>query len=221
MKRVFLVSLFLTGIFFNAFSQKDTTDKQKMTIAPTIYYVSTQYVDGDVRNVSYEQLNSNSTLEMVLGMNIPLNEKMEIKTGVGLNYKYGNAYLKNIEDVRIKETFARIPLTFNYNMQLNKKKNISYYLGLGSYLDVLTSQQFYFKDESTKPNEFKDSYSFGSYLKSGITMHFGFKFPINKKIFIDFGFKLDGDYKSLFINPNDNPEFDYSTFGIYLSMGSY
>ena len=184
MKRIILVSVFIASIFFNAYSQKDTTDKQKIVTAPTIYYVSTKYLDGNARNVSYKQLNSNSTLEMIVGMNIPLNDKMELRTGAGLNYKYGNAYLKNIEDVRVRETFARIPLTFNYNMQLNKKKNISYYLGLGSYLDVLTSQQFYFKDESTKPNEFKDSYSFGSYLKSGITMHFGFKFPINKKLFI-------------------------------------
>jgi hypothetical protein len=216
--RITLLSLLFLGLFYTGFSQ-DTIEKRKISTGWSAEIMSCQYTNG--RNkVSYENLNSNTAGGCTFDINFPFKKKLEIKTGVGYNYKYGDANITGLNDVRVYEQFARIPLILNIlSSNSNEKSDIRFYSGIGPYIDILASQKFYFKDPTTIPTNFKESCGFGSYLKSGITMNFGLRFNINKmKGFIDFGIKGDFDYDKLFINPKDNPIYVYSSLGICFSL---
>jgi hypothetical protein len=215
--RITLFSLLFLGMFYAGFSQ-DTIEKRKISAGCSYEIMSNQYFNG--RKVSYENLNSNTTSGYTFEINFPFKKRLEIKTGIGYNYKYGDANITGLNDVRVYEQFARIPLILNIlSSNFNKKSDIQFYLGMGAYIDILASQKFYFKDPTTIPTNFKESYGFGSYLKSGITVNFGLRFNINKmKGFIDFGIKGDFDHEKLFINPRDNPIYGYSSLGICFSL---
>ena len=219
--RITLLSLLFLGMVLTGLSQ-DTTEKRKISAGCSIDIMSSQYSNGSNKD-SYEKLNSNTAGGFTFEINLPLKQRLEIKTGIGYNYKYGDAYITNLNDVRVNEIFARIPLILNIlSSNSNEKGDIRFYSGIGSYIDILASQKFYFKDPTTIPTNFKESYGFGSYLKSGITMNIGLRFNINTiNGFIDFGIKGDFDFDELFINLNDNPVYDYSAFGIYLLMGMF
>ena len=205
-------------MFYSGFSQ-DTIEKRKISAGFSYEFMSSQYSMG--RNkVSYENLNSNTASGYTYEINFPLKKKLGIKTGIGYNYKYGDANVTGLYDVRVNEQFAHIPLILNFLISnSNEKSDIQIYSGIGTYIDILASQKFYFKDPTTIPINFKESYGFGSYLKSGITVNFGLRFNINKmKDFIDFGIKGDFDNDKLFINPKNNPIYGYSSLGICFSL---
>jgi len=218
MMRITLLSLWFFGMFYSGFSQ-DTIEKRKISAGFSYEFMSSQYSMG--RNkVSYENLNSNTASGYTYEINFPFKKKLEIKTGIGYNYKFGDANITGLNDVRVNEQFARIPLILNILISnSNEKSDIQIYSGFGAYIDILASQKFYFKDPTTIPINFKESYGFGSYLKSGITVNFGLRFNINKmKDFIDFGIKGDFDNDKLFINPKDNPIYGYSSLGICFAL---
>ena len=217
MIRITLFSLLFLGMFYTGFSQ-DTIEKRKISAGFSYEIMSCQYFNG--RKVSYENLNSNTASGYTYEINFPFKKKLEIKTGIGYNYKFGDANITGLNDVRVNEQFARIPLILNILISnSNEKSDIQIYSGFGAYIDILASQKFYFKDPTTIPINFKESYGFGSYLKSGITVNFGLRFNINKmKDFIDFGIKGDFDNDKLFINPKDNPIYGYSSIGICFSL---
>jgi hypothetical protein len=207
----------LTTLSYSLFSQ-ETEKPRKISISPTAYYVSTTFLNGDYNGTSYESLSSNSTGEYTFDINIPIAKKLEIKTGLGFNQRFGEAYISNIENVRVNESFVRIPLLLTYILPINNSK---VYLSLGPNADILASQKFYFKDNSLKPNDFDDSYGFGSYIKIGLIIRTGFRFTICDKLYFDCGLIANTDYKSLFINPNNNPSYDYGAYGLYISLGMY
>ena len=216
MRIAFLSFLFL-GMYYLGFSQE--IEHRKISAGFSYEIMSCQNING--RNkVSYENLHSNTASGYTFEIKFPFKEKLEIKTGIGYNYKYGDANISGLNDVRVYEQFAHIPLLLNILISnSNEKKDIQFYSGFGTYIDILGSQKFYFKDPTTIPTNFKESYRFGSYLKSGITVNFGLRFNINKmKDFIDFGIKGDFDNDKLFINPKDNPIYGYSSIGIYFSL---
>ncbi len=215
MKKIILL-LFLTLMFNSVFSQEE--EKQRVSISPTAYYVSTIYINGDYDGNSYESLHSNSTVEFTFDYNIAIKQKLEIKTGLGFNSRYGEAYITNFDNVRVNEYFVRIPLLLTYILPV---KDTRVYMSVGPYADILASQKFYFQDNTLKPNGFEDSYGFGSYTKVGLIIRTGFRFLINENLFFDWGLIANTDYKGLFINPNDNPNYDYSAYGVYISLGMF
>jgi len=216
MKKNQLLIIFSLLIQF-CFSQ-ESDNYRKASISPTAYYVSTIFLNGDYNKTSYESLSSNSTGEFSIDFNIPIKQKLEIKTGIGYNQRYGNAFILNIEDVRVNEYFIRFPLLLTYISPVNKT---GIYVSIGPYADLLVSQKFYFKDNSTKPTNFNDKKGFGSYYKIGMIIRTGFRFSINEKSFIDCGLLTSTDYKGLFINSNDNPSYDYTAYGVYISLGIF
>ena len=215
MKKILFLSL-CTVMFFSALSQ-EKTEKRKITNGVSGDYMSFQLMNSSNKLDSYEALNTNSTFDCIIDINFPIMKQSEISTGIGLIYRFGDVYLENIEDVRVNEYFIRIPV--NYKFFLDKEiKNLMPFFGIGAYLDVLGSQKYYFKDQTTIPNNFEDSYGFGSYLKPGITMNIGFRFYLQDQMSLDFGMKGSGDISKLFINPDDINTYDYSAFGLYFSF---
>jgi hypothetical protein len=182
---------------------------------------STLYLSTISKGNLYESLESNSTGAFTFDINIPIKQKLELKTGLGYNYKFGDAYLANVNNVRVSEDFLRIPLNLNYFFPATTNGSPQFYTGLGAYLDILVSMKYQFKDERTMPINFTDSYGFGSYYKLGVMYKFGFKFSLTEKLFLDFGFDVGYDIKDLFINPDDNPSYYYTSYGFYFSLGMY
>ncbi|MDK2978036.1 MAG: outer membrane protein beta-barrel domain [Bacteroidales bacterium] len=218
MKKILFLILFI-GIHLFVFSQEDT-EKRKISSGCTVDLVATQFLNNSTNMDSYEKLNANTGADFTLDVRFPLKQRLEIKTGGGFNVRYGDAYLTNA-DVRVSEYFVRFPVILNYLSSNSNDKNIGFYTGIGPYFDILASQKYYFKDQSMVPENFKKSYGFGSYYKSGIIMNIGLRFHFDKNIFFDFGIKSSFDINDLFINPSDNPSYDYSSYGVYLSLGVF
>lgn len=189
--------------------------ERNVSISPTIYLSTIS--KGNL----YESLESNSTGAFTFDINIPIKQKLELETGLGYNYRFGDAYLSNVNDVRVSEDFLRIPLNLNYFMPIKTDGSIQFYTGLGTYFDILVSMKYVFKDEISIPVNFTDMYGFGSYYKLGFMYKFGFKFLLTEKLFLDFGLDAGYDIKDLFINPDDNPTYNYTSYGFYLSLGMY
>lgn len=216
MKKILFLSLCII-IFFSAFSQ-EKEEKRKITNSVSADYMSFQYMNSSSKLNSYEALNTNSAFDCTIDINFPVKEKSEISTGIGLNYRFGDTYLSNIDDVRVSEYFIRVPVSYKYFLFYNENKNMIPFLGLGAYLDVLGSQEYFFKDQTTIPNNFDDKNGFGSYLKPGLIANIGFRFQLQDQIALDFGMKGSWDINKLFINPDDINTYDYSAFGLYFSI---
>jgi len=222
MKRLIVLGIIII-ISFPAFSQDSLENKISeqigVSISPRAGFVASPALSLINAKESYEKLNTNVFSEFMFGINIGLNKKMEISTGIGYNYRFDETHILNTETAaRVREYFIRVPVRFHYYMEL--KENVDFYIGMGPYFDILASQKYYLKDQTATKDNFKNSYGLGSYVKTGFQMNGGVKFRLNETFFIDFGVKSDVDKKSLYINPNNNPTYEYSTFGFYFALGT-
>lgn len=204
-------------MFFSAFSQ-EKTKKRKITNGISSNFMSFQFMNSSNSKLNdYASTFTNSAVDGTIDINFPILKKSEITTGIGLNYRFGNAYIENIDDVRIIESFIRIPVKYKY-IHSGEKKSIIPFLSLGTYLDILGSQDYYFKNQTNIPNNFETSNGFGSYLKTGINLDIGFRFQTQTKMCFDLGMSYIWDIDDLFINPDNIKTYDYSAYGLYLAI---
>jgi len=214
MKKIIALGVFLV-IYICAFSQEEIK-KRSITNSVSGDYMTFQLMNSSSQMDSYEALNTNTTFDCTIDINIPILKKSEFSTGIGINYRFGDAYLSNVDNVRVSEFFLRIPVS--YKFFLFNDGGSGPFMGIGAYLDILAEQKYYFKDDSTIPVGFNDSYGFGKYLKPGINATIGFRFLSEYRIGLDFGMKGSYDIAGLFINPEDIETYDYCAFGLYFSI---
>ena len=210
-KLVFIILLISISDF--SFSQ-DTTDYRTITNSVTGNYMAFQFMNSG-QNETYEALNTNSTIDGTIDINFPIFKQSEITTGIGWNYRFGDAYL-DTNDARVNESFLRIPLNYKYYLTTSEN-NLIPFMGIGTYLDILCSQNYYFRDKEI-PENFETSHKFGSYYKIGISMNVGFRFLMSDFIDLEVGMNTNIDLHSLFINPKNISTYDYSAFGLYISF---
>lgn len=129
--------------------------------------------------------------------------------------RFGDTKITNI-NARVYENILGIPLSFQLNSQNSSGK--SFFLGLGTYFDIVTKQYYKFKDSSLKPLNVKDSYGFGTYVKTGLLADIGVGLDLNENKFCDIGLKVNWDFKTTFINPDSNPNYNYYTASLYLKV---
>ncbi len=214
MKRFVILSCLL-GITFLTFSQEEL-NKRSIATSVSGDYMTFQLMNSSSQMDSYETLNTNTSFDCTIDINIPILKKSEFSTGIGINYRFGEAEKLNINDVRVSEYFLRVPVSFKYF--LFDEGSLVPFIGIGAYLDVLAEQNYYFKDDLTIPVGFNESYGFGKYLKPGISTNIGFRFRLQDRIGLDFGMKGSFDIAELFINSENIDTYDYSAYGLYFSI---
>ena len=171
---------------------------------------------------SYAALNTNASYEVggwyKRKFGVDSTNHAFVQTGVEFTERFGDLEHDSLS-IRIHEKFLNLPLIFGIGLTLDDR--ISYTMGVGLILGVLSDQKFYTPAGNGTTVAFLNEGKFGDYTKLSLLTDIGINYFFGKNSIARVGFRTSADFNSPSTsNGNASVFSSYKSYGMYLSIGN-